>query len=451
MDLVSFLGRLHPVVLHLPIGAVFTIVVAEVWLWKSRQHKDLSLLLVLYLFASVTAVLAVVSGLILSKEDAYGGATLDLHEKLGIATGVAILAASLFASLAVRLSRGQTDKNLWNDTRRWGMFLSMGLITVTGHYGGELTHGRGFLFEYGPAFLQEKRVVEPVEITAETTVFEAAIYPIIDSYCVYCHDDETTKGKLRMDTPEFMLAGGSSGPLFIAGDIENSLMLQRIHLPMEDEEHMPPKEKRQPGEEDIAALSWWIESGASVDMKLTSPEVPDFIRELIQAEVEVVEANMPQGDLDMKLIQSLRDQLLTVQRIQQGDKRLWINFSAIATTAGDEFMLQLEPVADFIVWLDLSRTQITDASMPVIASMQYLQKLNFNSTNITDAGLAQLGGLSELKQLNLTQTQVTDASLPVLQALEFLEAVHLFDSQWTPEGVEQLRAARPDLTVTFGD
>lgn len=451
MDFVSFLGRLHPVVLHLPIGALFTILVAEIWLRRSRRSKDQSLLLGLYLFASITCLMAIATGLILHNEDAYGGSTLDLHEKLGIATGVATLIVTVFALFALQAASRDLAGNLWINLRRYGMFASVVLITITGHYGGELTHGKGFLWEHGPEFLQEKSEVEPIEITVETTAFEAAIYPIIDSYCVYCHDDETTKGKLRMDTPEFMLAGGSSGPLFIAGDIENSLMLQRVNLPMDDEEHMPPKEKRQPSEEAIAALVWWIGSGASFELKLNDPEVPEFVRALVQSGEETGETSVIAGELDLAAIQSLRDQLLTVQRIQQGDKRLWINFSAIATTAGDEFMPQLQPIADFIVWLDLSRTQITDASMPVIASMKHIQKLSLIACNITDTGLAQLSGLNDLIQLNLTQTNVTDASTPVIEQMESLETVHLFQSQFTQEGIEQLRAARPDLTVNFGD
>ena len=248
MDFVSFLGRLHPVVLHLPIGALFTIVVAELWLFRSVLRKEQYLLFLLYLFALLTAIMAIATGLILHEEDVYGGSTLDLHEKLGIATGVAVAVLTLFALGAARRAGKPKVPNHWIGARRFGLLVSLGLITVTGHFGGELTHGRGFLTEYGPAFLQPEPEIVEVEIDLDTTVFAAAINPIIHNYCVYCHDDETTKGKLRMDSPEAMLAGGRSGPLFIAGDVENSLMLQRIHLPMEDEEHMPPAEKRQPNE-----------------------------------------------------------------------------------------------------------------------------------------------------------------------------------------------------------
>lgn len=451
MDFVSFLGRLHPVVLHLPIGALFTIVVAELWLLRVAQHREQKLLLMMYLFAFVTALLSIATGLILREEDAYGGSTLDLHEKLGIATGVATLLICGLAYLAARGPGQGTNARHWIRARRAGLALTVGLISVTGHYGGELTHGKGFLTEYGPAFLQEKAELEMVEIELDTTVFEAAIYPIIENYCVYCHDDETSKGRLRMDSPEAMRAGGSSGPLFIAGDVENSLMLQRIHLPMEDEEHMPPPTKRQPSEEEVAALTWWIESGASFEMKLNDPELPESIQALLPVPEDQETVRISEGELNLEVVQELRDQLLTIQRIQQGDERLWISFSAIATTADDRFLQKLRSLANFIAWLDLSRTQISDASMPVIATMQSLEDLNLNSCRISDAGLAQLKGLSKLKKLNLTETSVSEVSLPMLLQMESLEVVHLFDTRWSREGIELLRRIRPELTVNIGD
>lgn len=79
MDLIALIGRLHPLVLHLPIGALFTIALAEIWLWRSDQRKDHSLLFVFYLFALATGLMAVITGLILHEEELYGGATLDLR------------------------------------------------------------------------------------------------------------------------------------------------------------------------------------------------------------------------------------------------------------------------------------------------------------------------------------------------------------------------------------
>ncbi len=455
MDLIALFGRFHPVVLHLPIGAVFTIAVIEVWLLiqKQGEAKEQVLLFVLHVFTLLTALAAIATGLILRQEDVYGGSTLDLHQNLGIATGVVIVLATVVAYRAMRPDSIQ--RNLWVLGRRACLIVSLGLITATGHFGGELTHGKDFLTEHAPAWIRgsETDVVQQAnpEVTVDTTVYEVAIQPIIENYCVYCHDQETTKGKLRMDSPEMMLAGGSSGPLFIPGDVEHSLMLQRIRLPLEDEEHMPPAKKRQPAEEEIDALVWWIESGASFDLKLNDPAVPDTIRALVPGNTDDAEAIAVDAELDMAVVQALREKFLTIQRIEQGSDFLWIDFSAIATTADDSIVQQLKPLAGHIVWLNLSRTQITDKSLSVIGHMPHLQKLDLRATAITDSGLTQLEGLEKLQRLNLTGTATSGRSFEVIQKLPSINRLHLFQTEWTPEEVEQLRTQRPELYVNYSE
>jgi len=163
------------------------------------------------------------------------------------------------------------------------------------------------------------------------------------------------------------------------------------------------------------------------------------------------DAFVPVAELDLQVVQELRDQLLTVQRIQQGEDRLWIKFSAVAPTAGDDFVEELLPLSNFVVWLDLARTQITDASMSTVAKMANLEELNLNACGITDAGIKQLEGLSHLKKLNLSGTMVSEAALPTLLKLEALEAIYLFRTQWTPEGVEVLRRIKPDVKIVLGE
>ena len=43
--------------------------------------------------------------------------------------------------------------------------------------------------------------------------------------------------------------GGENGPIWVAGDAENSALIQRVHLPLEEEEHMPPEGKPQLNQE----------------------------------------------------------------------------------------------------------------------------------------------------------------------------------------------------------
>ena len=42
-------------------------------------------------------------------------------------------------------------------------------------------------------------------------------------------------------------------------------MIQRLLLPLTDDDHMPPEGKPQPTRAEIVALAWWIERGAPAD------------------------------------------------------------------------------------------------------------------------------------------------------------------------------------------
>ncbi|MGB0371352.1 MAG: c-type cytochrome domain-containing protein [Opitutales bacterium] len=448
MDLLALFGRLHPVVLHLPIGAFATIALAECWLiWRKKQSGFGQLMVVLYIFGFVSCVLAIATGLSLQREDAYGGNTLDRHRLLGYITGIAILVTTALAFL----SKSDAGSRIIVWSRRGALSVSLALITLAGHLGGEMTHGKDFLTEFAPSWIRgdeaEAVEVEMVAVTRETTVFEAAIKPAMDLHCTYCHDADNSKGGLRMDTIPLLLAGGSSGPLFVADEPHNSLMLQRMQLPLEDEEHMPPKTKRQPEQIHFDAFSWWIENGASTEQKLSDPSVPEFVRSLVPAADDIVDSDAPAVEFDAALLNSLREQFVTVQRLEQGSDKLWVDFSAVATTAGDALVEQLQPLAPHIVWLNLSRTQISDVSMETIGQMSQLVDLNLRATAISDEGLQQLSQLGNLKRINLTDTKISVASIG--EFLDFAEgaSIYLYNTEWGPEESAVLQTVRADLKV----
>src|ERR1035437_5553457 len=65
--------------------------------------------------------------------------------------------------------------------------------------------------------------------------------------------------------PGCRLKGGKNGPALIAGKAFNSPIIQRLLLPLNDDDHMPPDSKPQPPLAEIAALQWWIDPGAPAD------------------------------------------------------------------------------------------------------------------------------------------------------------------------------------------
>ena len=104
---------------------------------------------------------------------------------------------------------------------------------------------------------------QPVSVKQAVTApdFQREVRAILESSCISCHGSESQKGGLRLDTLAFTLEGGDSGPALTLGNKSESLILERIHLPVDDDEIMPPKNgPLSKNQKDI--LNRWIATGA---------------------------------------------------------------------------------------------------------------------------------------------------------------------------------------------
>jgi len=93
----------------------------------------------------------------------------------------------------------------------------------------------------------------------QVAFFEKHIRPVLVGHCYQCHsaDAEELQGGLRLDLRDTLLRGGDSGAAIVAGDPEESLLIQAIRF---DGLEMPPNE--QLPEHVIANFEKWIEMGA---------------------------------------------------------------------------------------------------------------------------------------------------------------------------------------------
>jgi hypothetical protein len=110
---------------------------------------------------------------------------------------------------------------------------------------------------------------------AQPLVFVRDIKPIFETKCLDCHRSEKVKGGLLMDTRANVLKGGDSGTAMVVGDPGKSLLIQRVHLPAEDDERMPPKGDPLSSEQ-TQLLARWVAEGAewpeNVVLRYRSPE-----------------------------------------------------------------------------------------------------------------------------------------------------------------------------------
>ncbi len=94
----------------------------------------------------------------------------------------------------------------------------------------------------------------------EEVSFARDVQPILVKYCVGCHNDREHPGEVQLNRWSSVLNGGESGAIVVAGDVEQSLMLQLMRSVKEPK--MPPIEEPQPDQAEIELIARWIEQGA---------------------------------------------------------------------------------------------------------------------------------------------------------------------------------------------
>lgn len=95
--------------------------------------------------------------------------------------------------------------------------------------------------------------------SAKLAFFETKIRPVLVQHCYECHsaDSKIVRGGLQLDSRTSTLKGGDSGPSFVPGQPEDSLLLSAMR---HESLQMPPK-SRLP-EQVIADFELWIRDGA---------------------------------------------------------------------------------------------------------------------------------------------------------------------------------------------
>jgi mono/diheme cytochrome c family protein len=100
-----------------------------------------------------------------------------------------------------------------------------------------------------------------VSLRVEAVDFEKDVFPILETACLDCHDRETLKGGIGLDSFYHATLPTDAGEsLFVAGKPEESVLLHVVEE-SDPEKRMPPKGDPLTKAE-IATLHKWIEEGA---------------------------------------------------------------------------------------------------------------------------------------------------------------------------------------------
>lgn len=453
-DLFLFVGRFHPLFVHLPIGFLMIAFLMEVCSrFKRFEYLKASISFVLIL-GIIGGIAATGSGYLLSLGGGYDNENLFLHKWLGISV-------VLFAVGAFMIK----EKFFLSDIYKAYLPIfstSVILLMLTGHLGGNLTHGSDYLTQYMPDPLRYLVGLEPKEIKQkkvitdinEAVVFSDIIQPILEAKCVSCHNSSKLKGALRLDHPDWIQKGGENGDVLISGDPNKSSLYQFVTLPSHDEKRMPPKGKKVLTDDEIALLHWWITTGASFDEKVANLEVDNGIQpklnRLVKTEEDKILANkVPVADPND--IKRLKNQKVLLLPLGENVNYLSADFINVSDSLNSDVFELLLLLKEQIVWIDLrNKLSLDDDLIYFLKGFPNLIRLNLSNTGITDEGLKGLINLKDLKELNLYGTSITNKGLQVLLEVKNLKKIFLWQTNITGEGVSSFKNDRPNVNLVLG-
>jgi uncharacterized membrane protein len=415
-DWQQFLGRFHPLAVHLPIGLLVLVPLLEMaGSHRPALREAAGFVLVL---AIAGCLIALSLGFLLAYGSGNAGAGVTRHLWGGVVLTIVVLICLL----------ARPQWNAQGGRYAYPALLACMLIALvwTADQGGSLTHGSNYLTQYMPAGM--KRVLALGSVQPSASFYAKHIHPILDANCASCHGEGQAKGGLRMDSYELLMKGGQDGPVIVAGSAARSVLFQRITLPPGHKQFMPAEGKPPLQPEEIAWIKAWIDQGASPTLaKLAGVTIREELPEVPIEPVGDYSALMPEIQ---KMEQGQGAKLKQVSA-KPSDGLILFTVDA-ASTFDDAQLAQFQKFAPYIVEAELGRTAVTDASFDTLKQFIHLRALHLEETRITGAGLPKLASLSHLSYLNLSGTQVTAASTASLSAIKSLRHVYLYNTPAQP-------------------
>ncbi|BCX49746.1 cytochrome c [Haloferula helveola] len=477
-----FLGRFHPLVLHLPIGMLVLVLALEFGK-LFRKDKGASTIVPAF-FTAASSVVAVIFGFLLWQSNPGDYPEELVNDHLWWGTGFAAMMVAAF------VIKGWVD--VAGGAGNWLYFVTLlgsGVVMgVASHDGGSITHGKSYLTDEAPNEVRELYnkvvpeeeqlemlpeeggegagggAVDPGIPVEEQIVYTHLVQPIFDQKCVSCHGAEKQKGKFRMDTYELLVKGGKEGEGIEPGNAEDSSIMFRVHLPEDDDEHMPPEGKKQLEAHEIEIIEWWIDSGASPDVKVVDAEMPEPIKlateklvppEVLAAQAKAAEAAAAAEAAERaklaEVVEKVREEFPSALNFESQESSD-LTFTAVSMRKNftDEHLAKLQPVVGSLVSLDLSGTTVTDEGLRSLAGAEKLRMLRLSETGVTDAGLDAVAGMVELESLNLYGTAVTKDGVMKISELPKLRKLYLWQTQVDAAGADEIRKKMPECEIVLG-
>lgn len=442
MDL--FIGRLHPLLVHLPIGFMLIAVILELLGVIQRRSTSYEQAVLISLLAGILAgLVAIISGWLLADGGVYGDDQLIPHKVSGIVT--VVLAGITY--LVKRKVKNYKPLFSWLGTA----VLTI-QVSIAGHLGGVLTHGEGYLFEYAPSFLQrlagetsdentDISLMEPDSVL----IYRDMIQPLFREKCISCHHWNKTSGGLNLKQYAGLFKKGETAMPITPGNVEASEIFSRISLPPEHKKFMPEKGKGLSYTQ-IKVLKYWIEQGADSTAQFSADNMGSALITLIRRDYGLDFRSRPYYEkakvekLQESKLDELRSNGIIVSYLGEENYLLDVSFTAKKLTEAQIKELETVPTVTF---LDLSECDFP--TLEFVTGFQHLTRLDLNGSSVTDEDLDHLAGLQYLETVNLYNTEVTIEGIQTVVQLPGLRKVYLWGTALSEEELAALKTTNPEI------
>ena len=426
-------GHFHPLLVHLPIGVLIFAFVLEIFLRNKKTEAAQDITKFALGVAALSALLSLGSGWLLGEDGGYDETTLFRHRWMAAAMTVCSIILYLLKKTNV----------VWGRKIYFPLFIiTLALLGITGHLGGNMTHGEDYLFK--------ETTSNEIAITDvnKAKVYADIIQPIFDNKCVSCHNPKKAKGELLMTDKTNLLAGGENGSILDSIKGEPSSLLTRIHLDIANEEHMPPKGKVQLTSEEKALLDWWMENENCFDCTAGFLDKNNNIAAILKSlEKDTSTWGILAETADAvsdEWITEMNSQGLSVERIDENSQLLQVNLSN-KNNITKATLSDLQEYDENIVELNLGYSSFSDDLAGQLSKFKNLTKLQLQRTKITDKTVDKFEKLELLESLNLYGTAVTGKALKNLKNLKNLHSLYVYETSISETDLNTFKNEAPKV------
>jgi len=433
----AWMGKFHPLLLHFPI--VLSIVIALYLIFTPAGKITKNIEQPILLINALMAVLVAITGLFLSKENSYADDLLTQHQWGGVA-----IALCSWALVIINHHYKPFQENK-NQRITIGLFLLI-LVIIFTHKGAQLTHG-----------VDAISMPETTNTTADTTklkvldstasVYEKAVEPILLDKCVGCHGPKKVKGNLLLDSKEHILKGGKHGSVLdLSG---TSSIIERIHLPIAEEKHMPPDGKPQLTPAELKILNDWISAGGDFNKKLLELNKADSLYILANTYQPPVEKNKDKANVGPD-ISEYNTNYCNVHYVYPGSTLIEVNFFQ-GSFYNREQLKKLDKIKEQIISLNMQSMPLQQEDVSIIATFKQIEKLNLNYTGLNIKSLEAIKSLNKLQSLSIAGIEANANELSNLVKGTSIQNLHVWNTQIKQDQVSIVQSSKKNLLITVGD